>query len=65
MINWFTHHPNASNILMAAIILLGLVTIPDLQRETFPKIESNKVKVTVIYKGATAREVEDAVSAEE
>ncbi|MBT3348113.1 MAG: efflux RND transporter permease subunit [Thiotrichales bacterium] len=61
MINWFTHHPNASNILMAAIILLGLVTIPDLQRETFPKIESNKVKVTVIYKGATAREVEDAV----
>jgi len=46
---------------MAAIILLGLVTIPDLQRETFPKIESNKVKVTVIYKGATAREVEDAV----
>lgn len=61
MINWFTHHPTAANLLMAAIILLGLVTLPDLQRETFPEIKNDKVQVSVIYKGATASEVEDAI----
>jgi len=37
------------------------VALPDLQRETFPKIKSDKVEVRVIYKGATTDEVEDAI----
>ena len=61
MINWFTHHPNASNLLMVAIVLLGLVSLPNLQRETFPEIENDKVQVSVPYRGATATEVEDAI----
>jgi len=61
MIHWFTHHPTAANLLMGAIILLGLVSLPSLQRETFPEIKNDKVQVGVIYKGATASEVEDAI----
>ena len=61
MIRWFTHHPNAANLLMVAIILLGLVALPGLQRETFPEIKNDKVQVSVAYKGATATEVEDAI----
>lgn len=61
MIAWFTRHPTAANLLMAAIILLGLVTLPQLQRETFPEIKNDKVQVSVIYPGATASEVEDAI----
>ncbi len=61
MIRWFACHPTAANLFMAAIILLGLVALPDLQRETFPKIKSDKVEVRVIYKGATTDEVEDAI----
>ncbi|MDJ0807258.1 MAG: efflux RND transporter permease subunit [Gammaproteobacteria bacterium] len=61
MIAWFTHHPTAANLLMGAIVLLGLVALPGLQRETFPEIENDKVEVRVIYKGATAAEVEDAI----
>ena len=61
MIRWFAFHPTASNLFMAAIMLLGLVALPDLQRETFPKIKSDKVEVRVIYKGATTDEVEDAI----
>lgn len=61
MIHWFTHHPNAANLLMGAIILLGLISLPEQNRETFPDIKNDKVQVTVVYKGATATEVEDAI----
>ncbi|HIJ22398.1 MAG: efflux RND transporter permease subunit [Gammaproteobacteria bacterium] len=61
MIRWFTYHTNAANLLMVAIILLGVVALPDLQRETFPSIENDKVEVRVVYRGATASEVEDAI----
>ena len=61
MIAWFAYHPTAANLLMVAIMILGIVTLPDLQRETFPEIENDKVEVRVVYKGATTDEVEDAV----
>ncbi len=61
MINWFARHPNAANLLMAAIMILGLTALPGLQRETLPEIKNDKVEIRVIYKGATAEEVEDAV----
>jgi multidrug efflux pump subunit AcrB len=61
MIDWFARHPTAANLLMASIMLLGLTTLPALQRETLPEIENDEVEIRVIYKGATADEVEDAV----
>jgi HAE1 family hydrophobic/amphiphilic exporter-1 len=61
MIRWFTYHPVAANLLMIAIILLGVIALPDLQRETFPVLKNEKVKISIIYKGATTDEVEDAI----
>ena len=61
MIRWFALHPTASNILMLAIIILGLVSLPDLRRETFPALQNDKIEVRILYKGATASEVEDAL----
>ncbi|MES9942494.1 MAG: efflux RND transporter permease subunit [Candidatus Thiodiazotropha sp. 6PLUC2] len=61
MINWFARHPNAANLLMVAIMLLGLSALPGLQKETLPEIENDEVEIRVIYKGATAEDVEDAV----
>ncbi len=61
MIAWFAKHPTAANLFMGAIMLLGLVALPGLQRETFPEIKNEKVEVRVIYKGATTDEVEDAI----
>ena len=61
MIRWFAEHPTAANLSMVAIILLGLVALPDLQRETFPAIDNDKVSIKAIYPGATAAEVEDAI----
>ena len=61
MIAWFVRHPTAANLLMAALILLGLVALPGLQRETFPEIKNDQVEIRVVYQGATANDVEDAV----
>jgi multidrug efflux pump subunit AcrB len=61
MIAYFARHPTAANILMVAILVLGLAALPSLQRETFPKLSLDTVQVSVIYPGATAEEVEDAI----
>jgi multidrug efflux pump subunit AcrB len=61
MIAWFASHQTAANLLMAAIMLLGFVALPGLQRETFPELQSDTVEIRVIYRGATPAEVEDAV----
>ncbi len=61
MIAWFARHQTAANLLMAAIMILGIAALPDLQRETFPEIQNENVQIQVIYRGATADEVENAV----
>jgi len=61
MIAWFARHPTAANLMMAAIMILGIVALPGLQRETFPEIKNDKVEVRVVYKGATTDEVENAI----
>lgn len=61
MIAWFADHPTAANLLMAAIMILGLTAAPGLKRETFPELEHNQVEVRIPYRGATPAEVEDAV----
>ena len=61
MIAWFARHQTAANLLMAAIMILGLVSLPGLQRETLPEVQNEEVQVRVVYKGATPDEVEDAI----
>ncbi len=61
MIKWFALHPTAANLFMLSIIILGLISLPNLQRETFPRIKNDKVSIQVIYPGATAVDVEDAI----
>lgn len=61
MIRFFVGHPTAANILMFGIMALGLSALPALERETFPDVPLSKVQIRVIYPGASAEDVEDAV----
>lgn len=61
MIRYFASHPTAANILMMVIILLGLATLPSLNKETFPQIKSDKVSVSVPYPGASPADVEEGI----
>lgn len=61
MIRYFASHPTAANVLMVAILILGLVALPKLQRDTFPVIPASEIEIRHQFPGATAEEVEDAV----
>jgi hydrophobic/amphiphilic exporter-1 (mainly G- bacteria), HAE1 family len=61
MIRYFARHPTAANLLMLALIILGLVTLPKIQRDTFPVIPPTEVEVRIAYPGAPPSEIEDAI----
>ncbi|MFC1750602.1 efflux RND transporter permease subunit [Pseudomonadota bacterium] len=61
MIRFFAAHPTAANLLMLILIVMGLLSLPDMKRETFPEFTVGTVQITVPYPGATAEEVEDAI----
>ncbi|MGM0584406.1 MAG: efflux RND transporter permease subunit [Pseudomonadota bacterium] len=61
MIRYFATHPTAANLMMIALIVVGLVSLPGLQRETFPRIEPRRVQISVAYPGAAPQEVARAI----
>lgn len=61
MIGLFARHPTAGNILMVALIGLGLFALPTLQRDTFPVIPPTVVEVRIAYPGAAPAEVERGI----
>ena len=62
MIRFFAHHPTAANLLMIALMALGFMALPDLKRETMPDFSEDRVQVTVVYPGAAAQDIEEAVA---
>ena len=61
MIRWFAGHPTAANLLLILFLAIGVMTVPSLVRETFPDFRETEIEITVVYRGATAGEVEDAI----
>lgn len=61
MIRYFADHPTAANLLVALFLILGVAAAPTLKRETFPDIPPDEVEVRVVYRGAGAEEVEEAI----
>jgi len=61
MIRYFASHPTAANLLMIGMMLLGLVALPKLQRDTFPIIPATEVNIRIPYPGSTAADVESGI----
>jgi len=61
MIRYFINHPTAGNILLMAIIAIGLVSLTNLNKESFPLIKPSKVQLNMLYPGANPADVEDAI----
>lgn len=61
MLDLFVRHPTAANLLMVAMMAIGLVSLPQLQRATFPDFETDAVSISVPYIGASAEEGEEGV----
>jgi HAE1 family hydrophobic/amphiphilic exporter-1 len=61
VIGRFIRHPTAANILMLLLLMLGLISVGDIVRSTFPQQDLRQVQVTVPYPGAAADEVDQAI----
>lgn len=61
MIGFLARHPTAANLLMGVLILLGLITVPTMLRETFPDITPQRIEVRILYPGASAIDIEQSV----
>ena len=61
MISYFTRHPTAANILMMAIIAIGLFSLQGLNKESFPVLKPSKVQVSIAYPGASPADVEEGI----
>jgi len=59
LIAWWIHNPVAANLLMIAIIILGLTGYKQLEREFFPEVTVNGVSVTISWPGASPRDIEE------
>lgn len=61
MIRWFAAHPTAANLLLILLLAAGLFSAQTLKRETFPDYRPVEVSIDVVYRGASAADVEDAI----
>ncbi len=61
MIALFARHPTAANLLMGVLLLLGIIVLPTMLRETFPDITPQQVEVRIVYPGASPSEIEESI----
>ncbi|MEL6999157.1 MAG: efflux RND transporter permease subunit [Pseudomonadota bacterium] len=61
MIRFFTSHPTVANLTMVLLMLVGVLAMPHLLRETFPRVAATEVQVTIYYPGATPDTVARAI----
>jgi multidrug efflux pump subunit AcrB len=61
MLRWFTENKVASNLLMIAILLGGVLSLPLLDREVMPGIPLDMIQVNVDYPGASPAEIEERI----
>ena len=61
LISYFTRHGTVANLLMVAMILVGLIAASQMRAQYFPDVVVNEVDVTVIWEGAGAEEVDRAI----
>ncbi|MDR1494405.1 MAG: efflux RND transporter permease subunit [Planctomycetaceae bacterium] len=58
---WAVSNSPAMNVLMMAVILIGIICGLKLRRETFPEFDIEQIMVSVPYPGATPEEVENGI----
>ncbi|QYJ85942.1 efflux RND transporter permease subunit [Shewanella mesophila] len=61
MIAYITKHPTLANLIMLTFLMLGLINMGSIKRETFPEFAPPYVVATVVYPGASPVEVEESI----
>ncbi|RLA03573.1 MAG: AcrB/AcrD/AcrF family protein, partial [Gammaproteobacteria bacterium] len=61
MIRFFASHPTAANLLMLLLMAIGLYTLPQINRETFPLVKAYSAEIMIPYPGAAPADVEQGI----
>ena len=61
MLQQFINHRTLANLLMLAFIGVGIFALPRLKKETFPDFDASQVQISMVYRGASAEDVEQGI----
>ncbi len=54
----FVDHPNAANLLMVLMVIFGIFSLTRINTQFFPSVETDTIRVSVSWPGASAEDVE-------
>lgn len=63
IISLFVKYPFYGKMVILVLLLLGTISLMNLRKATFPLVESKVITVTVIYPGATPKEMDEGITA--
>ncbi|RCU51550.1 AcrB/AcrD/AcrF family protein [Corallincola holothuriorum] len=61
LIAYFANNSVAANLMMFFILIMGVISYFTIQRQMFPNIEINYIRVTADYLGASPQEIEENI----
>ncbi len=61
MISLFARHPTAANLLMAAMLIIGLLALSRMNKQFFPDFGIDLIVVSVSWPGAGAEDVDNTI----
>ena len=61
-IAWFAQNGVAAKMMILVIFIGGVMATFTIKKEVFPEFSSERITVSVVYRGAAPQEVENAVS---
>jgi len=64
LLDYFVDHSVVVNLITVLIVVMGVMSVFSLNKETFPNVDFNFIIVRTVYPGASAEDVEKLISIE-
>ena len=58
LVRTFIRHPNAANLLMILMILIGVFSILKINAQFFPSVDRPRINISITWSGASAEDIE-------
>jgi len=62
IISQFVKYPFYGGVVILIIVVLGLISLSNMKKATFPQMESKEISISVSYPGATPEEMDEGVT---
>ncbi len=63
ILSYFTRHRTAANLLLVLLLVGGMAALPNMRAQFFPDVVSDNINITVVWTGAGAADVDNAIVA--